>query len=121
MSDERIQLGRRGEQIAASYLQSMDWKILGRNVDFRVAELDIVADDGRDIVFVEVRTLWRHDRVRAVDTVRWSKHRKLTLAARLYLGRSCLHGRFARFDVIGVDGRRGMVVDHIRGAFEATR
>jgi putative endonuclease len=115
----RQKLGDRGECIAVSYLESLGWKVLDRNVHFRVAELDIVAFDGPELVFVEVRTLFRTQGIRAVDTVRRSKHRKLTLAARLYIQRARLFSVSARFDVIGVDGRNGRVVDHVRSAFLA--
>lgn len=120
MTHRRQELGRAGEDVAASYLESLGWEILDRNVHFRVAELDIVALDGATIVFVEVRTLTRSRGVRAVDSVRGAKHRKLTLAARIYLQRAREFSRAARFDVIGVDGRRGVIVDHVRSAFAAT-
>lgn len=58
MSAERQRLGQIGEELVAHYLQARGWQLLARNT--RPAgirgELDIVAWDGRDVVFVEVKT-----------------------------------------------------------------
>ena len=49
-------LGQRGEEAAARYLRRKRYKILARSHRFRLGELDLVALDGRTIVFVEVKT-----------------------------------------------------------------
>lgn len=58
MTAERQRLGQCGERLAAEALESSGWRIVDRNA--RPAgirgELDIVAIDGRDLVFVEVKT-----------------------------------------------------------------
>lgn len=58
MTVERQILGRRGEDLVAAELTRLGWRVLDRNVrlDGIRGELDIVADDGRDIVFVEVKS-----------------------------------------------------------------
>ena len=58
MTAARLALGRRGEALAAARLRGLGWRVIARNT--RVpgirGELDIVADDGTDVVFVEVKT-----------------------------------------------------------------
>jgi putative endonuclease len=54
--DDRQGLGRRGEDLAAQHLQAKGFKILARNWRCESGELDLVAQDGDGLVFVEVRT-----------------------------------------------------------------
>jgi len=49
-------LGRRGEDAAARYLKRHKYRLIARGVRSRLGELDIVAADGRTVVFVEVKT-----------------------------------------------------------------
>jgi len=53
----RDELGRRGEDAAAAYLRGLGYRILGRRERVLRGDIDIVALDGRTVVFVEVRTL----------------------------------------------------------------
>jgi len=54
--DRRKALGRQGEDLAAAYLARQGYDIIMRNWRIRSGELDIVAQDGDWLVFVEVRT-----------------------------------------------------------------
>ncbi|MFT4703079.1 MAG: putative endonuclease [Bradymonadia bacterium] len=119
MTDSTKQRGDRGEDIAAEYVRSLGWTVVERGARFRVGELDIIAEDGKWLVFVEVRSLWRITTVRPEDSITRPKQRKLTLAARLYLARYRGRCPYARFDVVAVDRRREVVSAHYRAAFEA--
>jgi putative endonuclease len=55
-TDPRRTLGRRGEQLAAEHLHRMGFTSLGRNERTRYGEIDLIAFDGRTLVFVEVKT-----------------------------------------------------------------
>ena len=107
------------ESIAADYLVAEGWRVLDRNVNFRVGELDIVADDGEQLVFVEVRSRFTRSGPRPQHTVTFPKQRKLTAAALLYLNHYNGPRLSSRFDVIGVDANRGTIVAHHVGAFDA--
>ncbi|OGY20967.1 MAG: hypothetical protein A2126_03015 [Candidatus Woykebacteria bacterium GWB1_45_5] len=54
MKDKKV-LGRLGEKLAASLLRRKGYKILERNFQSRLGEIDIVAVDGDTLVFVEVK------------------------------------------------------------------
>ena len=56
MSTPRIRLGNRGEQLARQYLQEQGYRILATNYRCSWGEIDIVAQEESEIVFVEVRT-----------------------------------------------------------------
>src|SRR3954451_15768526 len=75
-------LGRRGEQAAADHLTELGWQILDRNWRCREGELDIVARDGTELVFVEVKTrssLAFGAPAEAVDRVKAARIRQLAL------------------------------------------
>lgn len=118
---QRRAMGQQGEAIALRKLVSQPgWEILAQNVFFRAGELDIVALDGDELVFVEVRSRWTQSGPRAEDSIRRTKQRRLTRAALLWLQRNPhWRTRRARFDVMSVDLRVGRVVAHYRAAFEA--
>lgn len=114
-------LGERGEAVAARYLRRRGFRIVGRGVRTGLGELDLVAVDGRTVVFVEVKTRQTDDQGHPAEAVDLPKQRKLTLLATAYLKRHGLLNHAARFDVVAVtwpDGRRPQV-EHIRNAFEA--
>ena len=114
-------LGERGEAVAARYLRRHGYRIVGRGVRTSMGELDLVAVDGRTVVFVEVKTRQTDQQGHPAEAVDLAKQRKLTLLATSYLKRHRLLNHAARFDVVAVtwpDGRRPKV-EHIRNAFEA--
>jgi len=117
---ERRQAGDAGEAIAREWLRAAGWEILDQNVNFRCGELDIVARDGEQVVFVEVRSRWTSRGGTGAHSVGRTKQQRLTRAATLYLQRRGWVQVSARFDAVSVDLRSGRVVEHFRGAFEAT-
>lgn len=111
--------GDRGEAIAADYLRSLGWRVVDSNVYFRVGELDLIAEYGDTLVFVEVRSRAGRFARDAAHTVTLPKQRRLTRAARLYLARYQGPCPNARFDVVAVDRSAARVTDHFEGAFDA--
>ncbi len=49
------ELGRKGEAIAVQFLRQKDWQILVQNYRYRRSEIDIIAQDQKTTVFVEVK------------------------------------------------------------------
>jgi len=115
-------LGERGEDFAARYLKRLGYHIVGRQVDLRVGELDIVAVDGRTVVFVEVKTRTSDAAGAPTEAIDELRQERMTRAALAYLKSHGLLEYSARFDVIGVvwpEGARTPSVEHIRDAFPA--
>ncbi len=98
----RFSLGPAGEKAAAVYLRKIGYRILEQGHRQRLGEIDLIALDGKCLVFVEVKT-WSSDfdgdPSLAVDR---SKQEKLTRAALIYLKRRGLLEQPARFDVISI-------------------
>jgi len=115
-------LGERGELLAAQFLQSQGFRILARGSRDRLGEIDLVALDGRAIVFVEVKTRRSHDRGHPADAVDFEKQRRLSRLALAWLkGRGLLEVS-CRFDVVAIlwpSNTEPPRIDHYRGAFES--
>src|SRR5690606_30551081 len=92
-------LGERGENVAARYLQRLGYKIICRNFRTPVGEVDIIARDGKTLVFCEVKTR-TDDEPRPEDQVNQEKRHQITKAAKFYLSRFGGPRPAARFDVI---------------------
>ncbi|RMF24949.1 MAG: YraN family protein, partial [Deltaproteobacteria bacterium] len=103
MPDPRRNRGDRGEEAAARYLQRLGYKIVARNYSCRYGEVDLIALDGRTLVFIEVKL--RRGRFDPLEAVDERKQRHLSRVAFDFLRRHAMLGRPARFDVVAVDGR----------------
>src|SRR4051794_22045491 len=94
--------GHPSERAAAKFLRKLGYRIPPRNVTLPTGEPDVVALDGRTLVFVEVRSTERADTLRPTESVDLVKQRKLTEVALTFLQRNRLLDHPARFDVIAV-------------------
>lgn len=109
-------LGKRGEQIAAEALEKNGYQIIQHNYHCRYGEIDLIAEQGELVVFVEVK-LRKNDRFSlAREAVGPAKRQKLRFAAQCWLAERD-DDRPARFDVVEVYTQDGRIV-HIENAFE---
>jgi putative endonuclease len=114
-------LGQRGENVAAKFLRNLGYKILLRNFRCETGEIDIVARDGKTIVFVEVKTRVTDDPT-PEEQVNTIKQHQITKAAKFYMSRYGTPQPPARFDVVAIvwpSGREPRI-RHTTDAFEAT-
>jgi putative endonuclease len=113
----RKDLGQFGERIAAHRLEASGMQVVARNVRTRGGEIDIVAHDGHDIVFVEVRTR-RSIPGLAAESLGAEKLRRMWQCAMDYCETAALSPERARIDVISIDlgpGGQAAHVEHFRG------
>jgi putative endonuclease len=128
--DRRRHIGETGEQIAADHLTRRGFRILERNYRTRWGELDIVAFDGRTLVFCEVKTRRAQpgaagEPLRALhplESVGARKREQVRKLAGSWLSERRGHGYAAllRFDAIGIrldDADRLISLDHVEDAF----
>lgn len=119
---DRSATGRAGEEAAALFLEARGYRVIARNVRFRAGELDLVAEEGGALVFVEVKTRTGLAFGTAAEAVTPQKQRQVARLAALYLSLRGGEDRPCRFDVVTVepDGTGGWACQVIRDAFMAT-
>jgi putative endonuclease len=100
---QRQQLGIIGEELAAAALVARGYAILERRYATDRGEIDIIAEDGDTLVFVEVRARATGEFGRAAESVTAAKQRQVTRVAIDYLARHQITNRPCRFDVVAVD------------------
>ncbi len=114
MAEHNI-LGSKGEDAAAKFLEEQGFSILHRNWRVQHKEVDIVALDGRFLVFVEVKT--RTTRMELADVISNFKINALRDAAEAYIERFARTEEM-RFDVVMLIPRNsGYEIEHVRDAF----
>jgi putative endonuclease len=115
--------GSRSERAAARFLKKrLGYHIVARNYSEPKGELDIIALDGKCVVFVEVRSTEGEDTERPALSVDYAKQKRLTNLALSFLQKRRLLNQSARFDVLTVSWPAGQPeprIDHYPNAFEA--
>jgi putative endonuclease len=121
MTDDRKELGIRGEDEAARLLKNEGYKILERNYRCRFGEIDIVAKEGDTIAFVEVKTRGSEEFGSPKEALDARKRRHITRASMDYLNRQRRSGEaHIRFDVVTVEKKGDrFATELIKNAFEA--
>ncbi len=100
-TDLRKLLGDQGEELACRFLRKNGYRILERNFSTRWGELDAVAWEDDELVFVEVRTRSGGQMGSAAESVGPHKQRQLIKMAKLYLvNKRVSQEQFCRFDVV---------------------
>ncbi len=116
-------LGRHGEEMARRYLLDKGYKILEMNFRNRIGEIDLIAQDGRCIIFVEVKTRRSTQQGMPIEAVHYFKRRKIVQVALCYL-KYKFHSIniLCRFDVICIQEgpHADLEITHIPNAFDLT-
>lgn len=100
----RLERGRLWESRAAEYLEAHGLRVLARGYRCRMGELDLVCQDERHLVVVEVRARSRGALCSAVESIGPSKQRRIVQATRhLLLRHREWHAAPIRFDVVAFD------------------
>lgn len=99
----RVQLGRKGEELAAQKLTALGYEILAHNYRTREGEADIVARLGSQWVFVEVRTRRGMQFGTPEESITPRKRQHLLAAAQAYLAEHNLQNVDWRIDVVAVE------------------
>ncbi|HBG47827.1 MAG TPA: YraN family protein [Deltaproteobacteria bacterium] len=116
----RIAVGKAGEDEAAGFLERHGYRILERNFRCRYGEIDIIARDGKTIVFVEVKTRGSDRFGPPGASVDGRKQRKMTITSSFYLEGLGHTDPDIRFDVVCIEMKDGRAqIEHIQDAFEA--
>ena len=122
-----VDIGRLGEKAAARFLKGRGYKILAKNLHISHNEIDIIARDKQNLIFVEVktRTLNAENELpfgTPAQAVNYAKQQRTIQAARSYI-KANPTSLMIRFDVIEVildnSDKKVSSINHIIGAFGA--
>ena len=115
-------VGRFGEQTAAEYLKKKHYKIVGLNYSCRFGEIDVIAENKKYIVFVEVKLRKSDSFAEAREFVTQSKQEKIIKTASLWLqtNETELQPRFDVIEIYAPEGAasKAVKINHIENAFQ---
>ena len=112
-------LGKAGERAARKKLEALGYEILENNFRSRMGEIDLVARQNGELVFIEVKTRRQRETGSPAEFVHKTKQRRMARTALAYMGKHNLMDEPTRFDVVSVWGRDlgHLRVDIIQSAF----
>lgn len=102
MVGRRQSLGKWGESVAAVHLEAKGYEILSRNWRCSKGEIDLIAQAGQELVFVEVKTRKGRDTGTPEEGLTVKKGKKLLELAQLYLAENDLEADW-RIDLVAVE------------------
>lgn len=116
-------LGRWGESLGAEYLRKQGYVLRGANYRCRFGEIDLIALQGKTLVFVEVKLRKSADFALAMEAVTLKKQSRIKKAAAYYLGTLDREDLAVRFDVIEIYAPEGLQtkrprIQHLEDAFQ---
>lgn len=115
---DRRHTGGVGEDAAVEYLKKKGYRIIARNFRFGRGEIDIVAEDGGVLVFVEVKARRSDIYGEPEDAVTPGKRKQIRRVAEGYMFEHDIDDRECRCDVIAVEFVKGQLeIRHIEDAF----
>lgn len=113
----RNDLGKHGEQLAVNYLEAEGMTIIERNWRCRHGEIDVIAEDGPNLVVVEVKTRSSRSHGTALESVGQAKLARLRMLAAKWLTTQPRTFATVRIDVIALERFAGdYSLRHVRGA-----
>ena len=113
------ELGERGERLALEFLKKRKFVIIETGYFFFRGEIDIIAQEGETLVFVEVKSRWSHKSGFPEEAITPQKESQLRKIAEAYCALNDIQDTECRFDVIAImfDGSGGHSLSHIKNAF----
>lgn len=116
------QTGAQWEKAAEYFLHKHGLKLLQRNFRSRFGEIDLIMEDDRTVVFVEVRFRKCRQHGSGADSVTFHKQHKISRTALWYLAKNPRRAtQVCRFDVISIGSEKTeYTIDWIKNAFDST-
>ena len=119
MTRERLDLGRRGEELALKEIKRMGYRLVEKNYRCPLGEIDIVARDGSYLVFLEIKTRKTGSIGLAKEAVNKRKKRQVSKAALAYMKANDCSDARSRFDVVAISlAGESPRIEVIKNAFD---
>lgn len=117
MTYERHIIGKEGEDEASLYLQKQGYKIIQRNFRCKQGEIDIIAKDKKEYVFIEVKTRQNFHYGAPSEAVDEQKQNHIWKVAEYYIYIHKLENAYIRFDVLEIyKNKSKFYIHHIKQA-----
>ncbi len=120
---EKISSGEEGERRAENFLKKKGFRILQRNYFCKTGELDLVAEDGNSLVFVEVKTRKKFGKELPEAAMTIKKKHRVCSAARHFMKKYRITNKIFRFDIVGLefDDENNWEINHWQNAINYNR
>jgi putative endonuclease len=113
------EIGQDAEQKALDYLINQGFKLVCRNYQCRLGEIDLIMRDKNYLVFIEVRSRTSSFFGGGIASITYAKRQKIIKTTSHYLIKNQIQDKYPiRFDVVSIDGRSG-IVTWLKDAFGA--
>lgn len=118
MNSYNKDIGKVGEEEVCKYLLKNNYEILDRNFLCKSGEIDIIAKEKDEYVFIEVKTRASKKYGRPADAVDTNKQKHIINATKYYVYKNYLANKNIRFDVLEVYINKNIMhINHIKNAF----
>ena len=119
MTQARLELGRYGEDLAYKRIKRLGYKKIIRNYRCPLGEVDLIANDGDTLVFIEIKTRRGKSTGYAKEAVNARKQRQLSKVALSYMKSNNCSEAKARFDVIAISIKEDKPeIEVVKNAFD---
>jgi len=116
-----VLLGKEGEKAAARYLIQNGYDVIKTNYRVAGSEVDIIAQKGDTLCFIEVKTRETDDYGQPEEFVDSRKRWRIIRAAKIFTGKKVYEDFYVRFDIISVINENGEhKINHIQHAFDGS-
>lgn len=116
MKAEHLKTGEDAEAACCKYLKSQGLKLIDRNFSCRNGEIDLIMLDNETLVFVEVRFRKNNMFGGGLESITYTKQKKLRYTAELFLQQNSQY-KNARFDVVSMSKKTQTVFSRQRYTF----
>ena len=96
-------IGKKGEDLARVYLESLGYKVIDQNYKNNIGEIDLIAKDRSVYCFIEVKTRLSNKCGDGLEAVTLSKQKKIQRVAQKFIQDYNILDEYGRFDVVGID------------------
>ena len=119
LTKQRLDLGKFGEDLAFKKLKRLGYKIIVRNYRCPLGEVDLIANDGDTLAFIEIKTRKSRSTGYAKEAVNARKRRQISKVALFYMKSNNCNEVKARFDVVAISLiRAAPIIEVVKNAFE---
>lgn len=107
--------GKKGEEIACSYLEKIGYKIIETNFRYsKIAEIDIIAKYKNTIVFVEVKTRTTQKCGHPFESITQQKLKNIQQAALFFLQTTKEKYQNFQIDIISIIRPENPIIEHLK-------